>query len=42
MAKKWNVTFKNREEMEGHSSDGSLEESLWEWELGNATFERLT
>jgi hypothetical protein len=27
-ARKWNVTFKNRKEMEGHSSDGSLEERL--------------
>ena len=28
MAKKWNITYKNRKEMEGHNSDGSLEDNL--------------
>jgi hypothetical protein len=28
MVKKWNVTYKNKKEMEGHNLDGSLEESL--------------
>jgi len=28
VAKKWNVTYKNKKEIEGHNSDGSLKESL--------------
>jgi hypothetical protein len=28
MAKKWNVTYKNRKETEGHISDASLKDSF--------------